>query len=59
MNRFEFTEVLRKSLSGRVDYRVVNENVAYYENYIGKCMRISSMSPKIAIQTAVREHFKP
>lgn len=34
MNRFEFTEVLRKSLSGRVDYRVVNENVAYYENYI-------------------------
>ena len=39
MNRFEFTEVLRKSLSGRVDYRVVNENVAYYENYIDTEMR--------------------
>ena len=34
MNRFEFTESLRKALSGRVSHQVVNENVAYYENYI-------------------------
>ncbi len=34
MTRFEFTESLRKALSGRVNHRVVNENVAYYEHYI-------------------------
>ena len=34
MTRFEFTENLRKALSGRVSHQVVNENVAYYENYI-------------------------
>lgn len=34
MTRFEFTERLRKALSGRVSHSVVNENVAYYENYI-------------------------
>ncbi len=34
MTRFEFTEKLRKALSGRVNYQIVNENVAYYEMYI-------------------------
>ena len=34
MTRFEFTENLRTALSGRVSHQVVNENVAYYENYI-------------------------
>lgn len=34
MTKFEFTENLRKALSGRVNYNVVNDNVAYYENYI-------------------------
>ena len=34
MTRFEFTENLRKALSGRVSHQGVNENVAYYENYI-------------------------
>ncbi len=34
MTKSEFTEILRKTLSGRVSHSVVNENVAYYENYI-------------------------
>lgn len=34
MTKFEFTENLRKALSGRVNYNVVNDNVSYYENYI-------------------------
>lgn len=34
MTRFEFSHKLRKALSGRVSHSVVNENVAYYENYI-------------------------
>ena len=34
MTRFEFSKNLRKALSGRVSHTVVNENVAYYENYI-------------------------
>lgn len=34
MTKFEFTESLRKALSGRVNYNVVNDNVTYYENYI-------------------------
>ncbi|MBO5094987.1 MAG: DUF1700 domain-containing protein [Lachnospiraceae bacterium] len=34
MTKFEFTESLRKALSGRVNYTVVNDNVAYYEAYI-------------------------
>lgn len=34
MTRFEFSHQLRKALSGRVSHSVVNENVAYYENYI-------------------------
>ena len=34
MTKFEFSEKLRKALSGRVSHVVVNENVAYYERYI-------------------------
>jgi len=34
MTRFEFTEGLRKALSGRASHAVVNENVEYYERYI-------------------------
>ena len=34
MTRFEFTIKLRKALSGRVNHVIVNDNVAYYENYI-------------------------
>lgn len=34
MTKFEFSHKLRKALSGRVSHTVVNENVAYYENYI-------------------------
>lgn len=34
MTRFEFTKILRKTLSGRVSHEIVNENVAYYETYI-------------------------
>ena len=39
MSRFEFTEKLRKALSGRVNYQIVNDNVAYYENYIDSEIR--------------------
>ena len=34
MTKFEFSEKLRKALSGRVSHVVVNENVSYYERYI-------------------------
>lgn len=34
MTRFEFSHQLRKALSGRISHKLVNENVAYYENYI-------------------------
>lgn len=39
MTRFEFTIKLRKALSGRVNHAIVNDNVAYYENYIDAEMR--------------------
>jgi len=39
MTRFEFTKKLRKALSGRVNHVTVNENVAYYENYIDAEMK--------------------
>lgn len=34
MTRFEFSHKLRKALSGSVSHSVVNEHVAYYENYM-------------------------
>ena len=34
MTKYEFSEKLRKALSGRVNHNIVNENVAYYERYI-------------------------
>lgn len=34
MTKYEFTEGLRKALSGIVGHSVVNENVKYYEDYI-------------------------
>lgn len=34
MTKFEFTDRLRKALSGRVNHSVVNDHVAYYEKYI-------------------------
>ena len=34
MTRFEFSDILRKELSGRVGHATVNENVSYYEKYI-------------------------
>ena len=34
MTKFEFSEKLRKALSGRVSHSIVNENVTYYERYI-------------------------
>ncbi len=39
MTRFEFTIKLRKALSGRVNHVIVNDNVAYYENYIDAEMK--------------------
>ena len=30
---------MRKALSGRVNYQIVNDNVAYYENYIDSEIR--------------------
>ena len=33
MNRTEFVQTLRRSLSGKMSYQEVNEHVEYYENY--------------------------
>ena len=33
MNRTEFVQTLRRSLSGKMSYREVNEHIEYYENY--------------------------
>ena len=33
MNRMEFVQVLRRSLSGKMSYQEVNEHIEYYENY--------------------------
>ena len=34
MNKQEFTDSLRRELSGMEDYEYVNDTVSYYENYI-------------------------
>ncbi len=33
MNRTEFVQTLRRSLSGKMSYQEVNEHIEYYENY--------------------------
>lgn len=33
MNRMEFVQALRRSLSGKMSYQEVNEHIEYYENY--------------------------
>lgn len=40
MNKYEFIEGLRKSLSAVNDYTFVNDTITYYENYIDTQMRM-------------------
>lgn len=40
MTRYEFIDVLQRTLAGNVSSGVVNENIRYYEDYIDTKLRI-------------------
>ena len=50
MSKQEFIERLRISLSGQIPPRAVEENVAYYEDYINAQMRLGQPE-EVVMQT--------
>lgn len=47
MNKMEFVEQMRRSLSSIDDYSYVNDTVAYYENYIESQMRMGKSEQQV------------
>ena len=47
MNKIEFVEQMRRSLSSIDDYTFVNETVAYYENYIESQIRMGKSEEQV------------
>ena len=47
MNKMEFVEQMRRSLSSIDDYTYVNDTVAYYENYIESQMRMGKSEQQV------------
>ena len=47
MNKTEFIEQLRRSLSSISDYTFVNDTIAYYENYIESRIRIGKSEEQV------------
>ena len=47
MNKIEFVEQLRRSLSGIEDYTFVNDTIAYYENYIESQIRMGKSEEQV------------
>lgn len=47
MNKQEFIESLRRSLSSINDYTFVNDTISYYENYIESQIRMGKMEAEV------------
>ena len=47
MNKLQFVELMRRSLSSIDDYTFVNDTVAYYENYIETQMRTGKSEEQV------------
>jgi len=47
MNKIEFAEQLRRSLSVIEDYTFVNDTIAYYENYIESQIRMGKSEEQV------------
>lgn len=47
MNKIEFVEQMRRSLSSIDDYTYVNDTIAYYENYIESQMRMGKSEQQV------------
>ncbi len=47
MNKLQFVEQMRRSLSSIDDYTYVNDTVAYYENYIESQMRMGKSEQQV------------
>ena len=47
MNKLQFVEQMRRSLSSIDDYTFVNETVAYYENYIESQIRMGKSEEQV------------
>lgn len=47
MNKIEFVEQLRRSLSVIEDYTFVNDTIAYYENYIESQIRMGKSEEQV------------
>ena len=47
MNKIEFVEQMRRSLSSINDYTYVNDTIAYYENYIESQIRMGKSEEQV------------
>lgn len=47
MNKIEFVEQMRRSLSSIDDYTYVNDTIAYYENYIESQVRMGKSEEQV------------
>ena len=47
MNKIEFVEQMRRSLSSIDDYSFVNDTIAYYENYIESQVRMGKSEEQV------------
>jgi len=47
MNKIEFVEQMRRSLSSINDYTYVNDTIAYYENYIESQIRMGKSEQQV------------
>jgi uncharacterized membrane protein len=47
MNKIEFVEQMRRSLSSIDDYTYVNDTIAYYENYIESQIRMGKSEEQV------------
>ena len=47
MNKKEFIDGLRRSLSSINDYSFVNDTISYYENYIDSQMRMGKSEQEV------------
>lgn len=47
MNKLEFVEQMRRSLSSIDDYTYVNDTIAYYENYIESQIRMGKSEEQV------------
>ena len=63
MNKIEFVEQMRRSLSSIDDYTYVNDTIAYYENYIESQIRMGKSEEQVMqialIENLQRENLNP